>query len=100
MLPTPFLLSTDQRQKRSLTQDVIPFLNTIIFQYTNPLSFETEPHIIHTIPLAREPCDSYSYYIRYKTLEITPSQSLFQTSFNPVHSINTRYTIEHFIHKI
>ena len=31
MLPTPFLLPTDQRQKQSLTQDVIQFLNTIIF---------------------------------------------------------------------
>ena len=37
MLPTPFVLSEDQRQKRSLTQDAIPFLHNIIFQYTNPL---------------------------------------------------------------
>ena len=59
MLPPPFLFCTDQRQKRSLTQNVIPFLNNIRFQYTNPLSFETEPHNIHTIPLAREHCDSY-----------------------------------------
>ena len=48
MLPLPFSISTDQRQKRSLTQDVIPFLNNIIFQYTN-LSFETEPILIHTV---------------------------------------------------
>ena len=64
MLPTPFVLSTDQRQKRSLTQDVIPFLNNIIFQYINPLPFRTEPHTVHTIHLAREHCDSYLYYIR------------------------------------
>ena len=76
MLHTPFLSTSDQRQKRSLTQDVIPFLNNIIiiFQYTNPLSLETEPPIIHTIPLAREHID----YFRYKTLEITPSQILFK----------------------
>ena len=49
MLPPPFVLSRDQRQKRSLPQDVIPFLNNITFQYTNPLSFETEPHNIHII---------------------------------------------------
>ena len=61
MLPTPFLLSTDQRQKRSLTQDLIPFSNNIIFQYTNLLTIETEPHIIHVIPLGREHCDSYLY---------------------------------------
>ena len=50
MFPTPFLLSSDQPQKRSLTQDVIPFLNNIIFPYTNPLSFVTEAHIIYIIP--------------------------------------------------
>ena len=75
MLPPPFVLSTEKGQNRSLTQDVTPFLNNIIFQYTNPLPFETKPHTIHTIPLAREHCDSYLYYIRYKTLEITPSQN-------------------------
>ena len=67
-------------------------MNNLIFQYTNPLPFETEPHAIHTIPLAREHCDSYLYYIRYKTLEITeitPSQNLFQVVFNPVEGINT-----------
>ena len=69
MLPTPFTLNTEKRQNRSLTQDVTPFLNNINFQYTNPLPFETEPHTIHTIHLAREHCDSYFYYIRYKTLE-------------------------------
>ena len=49
MLPPPFVLSTEKRQNRSLTQDIKPFLNNIIFQYTNPLLFETEPHTIHTI---------------------------------------------------
>ena len=44
MIPTPFLLSFDQRQKRFLTQDVIPGLNYNIFQYTIPFSFETEAH--------------------------------------------------------
>ena len=63
------MLSTDQRPKRSHIQDVLPFLHNIIFQYTNPLSFETEPHIIHTVPLAREHCDSYVNYIRYKALD-------------------------------
>ena len=81
MLPTPFVLSTEKRQNRSLIQDVTPFLNNIIFQDTNPLPFETEPHTIHTIPVAREHSDSYLYYIRYKTLETTPSQQLFQIIF-------------------
>ena len=89
MLPPPSVLSTEKRQSRSLIQDVTPFLNNIIFQYTNPLPFETEPHTIHTIPLAREHCDSYLYYIRYKTLEITSSQKLFQDIFNSVKDIHT-----------
>ena len=52
MLPAPFALTTEKRQNRSLIQDVTPFLNNIIFQYTSPLPFETEPHTLHTIPLA------------------------------------------------
>ena len=89
MIPPPFSLSTDQRQKRSLTQDVTPFRNKIIFQYTNPLSFETEHYDIHTIPLIRESCDSYLYYFWYKTIDIIHSQNLVQIIFNPVHGINT-----------
>ena len=89
MLPTPFLFTTEKRQNRSLIQDVTPFLNNIIFQYTNPLPFETEPHILHTIPLVREHFDSYLYYIRYKTLKITPSQTPFQVIFNPVKGITS-----------
>ena len=77
MIPTPF------------TFTVTPFLNNIIFQYTNPLPFETEPYILHTIPLVREHSDSYLYYIRYKTLDITPSQTPFQVIFNPVKGINS-----------
>ena len=89
MIASPFVLFTGKRQNRSPTQDVIPFLNNIIFQYTNSLSFETEPHTIHTIPLAREHCDSYLYYIRYTTLELAPSQASFQFIFNPIKGINT-----------
>ena len=92
MLPTPFILSSEQRQKRSLTQDVIPYLNTIIFQYTNPLSFETEAHMIHTIPLIREHCDSYLYHFRYKTLEKNTMIYSFSTYFNKIQGINTKIT--------
>ena len=34
MIPTPFRFTTEKRQNRSLIQDVTPFLNNIIFQYT------------------------------------------------------------------
>ena len=59
MLPPPFALSAAKRHNRSLTQDVTLFLNNLVFQYTNPLPFETEPPTIHTIPLVREHGDSY-----------------------------------------
>ena len=88
MLPTPFTLTTEKRQSRSRIQGVTPFLNNIIFQCTNPLPFETEPHTVHTFPLARKHCDSYLLYIRYKTLEITSSQTPFQVIFNPVKGIS------------
>ena len=89
MLPIPFTLSRQQRSARSINQDVIPFLNNLIFQYTNPLSFENEPHSIHTIPSLREHFDAYFYYFRYKTFDITPSQQPFQVIFNPVQGVNS-----------
>ena len=64
MLSLQFVLSTDRRQNRSLILNVTPFLNNIVFQYTNPLPFETEHHTIHTIPLAREHCNSYLYLLQ------------------------------------
>ena len=88
MLPIPFTLSPQQISVRSITQDVILFLNSLIFQYTNPLSFETEAHSIHAIPLLREHSDAFLYYIRYKTFDTTPSQQPFQVSFNPVQGVN------------
>ena len=88
MLPPPFA-TTEKRQNGSLIQDVTPFLHNIIFHYANPLPFETEPHTLHTIPLTRELCDSYLYYLRYKTLELTSSQTPFQVIFNPVKGIST-----------
>ena len=88
MLPNPFILSTQQRSVRSTTHDVTPFLHILIYQYTNPLSFETEPQSIKTIPLLRERLDAYLYYFRYKTLEITPSQQHFQVIFNPIQDNN------------
>ena len=88
MLPIPFTVSSQYRSIRSFTQDVIPSLKNLIFQYTNPFPFETEPHSIYTIPLLREHLDSYLYYIRYKTIDITPSQQPFQIIFNPIKTIN------------
>ena len=89
MLPNPFILSLQQRSVRSTTHDITPFLHNLINRYTNPLSFETEAHSIHTIILLREHLDAYLYYFRYKTLETTPSQQPFQVIFNPIQGINS-----------
>ena len=68
MLPTPFQCSTPQTCNiRSITHDLNPSLQNLIFQYTNPLRFETEPRSIYTIPLLGEHVDSYRHYITYKT---------------------------------
>ena len=64
-------------------------LQNHIFQYTNPLPFETEPFSIHAIPLLREQPDSYLYYIRYETYDVTLSQPQFQVIFNPVEGVIT-----------
>ena len=42
---------------------------------------------MHTIPSIREHCDSYLFYVHYKTLE--PSHAPFQIIFKPDQSINT-----------
>ena len=88
MLPNPFTFSSQQRSFRSTTHDITPFLHNLIYQYTNPLPFETEAHSIHAIPLLREHLDANLYYFRYKTLEITQSQQPFQVIFNPIPGIN------------
>ena len=60
MLPTLFQCSTaPTRNVRSITHDINPSLQILIFQYTTPLPFETEPHSIHTISLLKEHLDSY-----------------------------------------
>ena len=90
MLPTPFQCSTPRtRNIRSITHDINPPLQNLIFQYKNPLLFETEPHSIHTIPLLREHLDSYLNYLRFKIYEITPTQTPFKVIFNSVENVIT-----------
>ena len=67
----------------------------LIFQYTNPLPFETEPHSIHTIPLLREHVDSFLYYIRFRTYEITPSQAQFQVILTLLKMLTQEHNIGH-----
>ena len=67
MLPNPFQRITPQhRNIRSITQGFKPFLNNLIFQYTNAHPFEPEVHSICTITLKRDYLVSYLYNKRYK----------------------------------
>ena len=58
-----------------------PFLQNIIYKYTQPLPFENEPFTIETIPLIREHLDTYLFYIRYRVTNITTEYPTFQISF-------------------
>ena len=79
LIPLPFVFNTSQRVTRDISQTLTQFLNNLIYNSTTPLSFETYPEDIHTIPLIREHHDSYLYYI--------DTHSLFENSEEPPLSI-------------
>ena len=57
--PRPFVCNnTSQRITRELSQFLSKFPNNLIYNSTAPLSFETYPEDIYTIPLIREHHDS------------------------------------------
>ena len=89
LIPPPFRITDISRSKRSIKNDLIPFLENIIYNYTNPLDCEQEPHTITSFPLVREHLDSYLYYIYHKKYVITSDIPSFQIIFNPVPNINT-----------
>ena len=89
LIPPPFIITDISRSKRSIKNDLIPFLENIIYNYTNPLECEQEPHTITSFPLVREHLDSYLYYIYHKKYVIPSDIPSFQIIFNPVPNINT-----------
>ena len=66
LIPPPFIITDISRSKRSIKNYLIPFLENIIYNYTNPLECEQEPHTITSFPLVRDHLDSYLYYIYHK----------------------------------
>ena len=46
LIPSPFRVEIISRSKRHINKDLIPFLENIIYNYTNPLDCEQEPHTI------------------------------------------------------
>ena len=69
------------KNAKVVKREITPFLQNIIYNYTQPLSFENEPFSIETIPLIREHLDTYLFYIRYRNTTITTKYPTFQISF-------------------
>ena len=63
LVPPPFRIENISRSKRHINKDLIPFLENIMYNYTNSLDCEQEPHTITSFTLIREHLDSYLYYI-------------------------------------
>ena len=69
------------KNAKVVKREITPFSQNIIYNYTQPLSFENEPFTIETFPLIREHLDTYLFYIRYRNTTITTEYPNFQTSF-------------------
>ena len=57
------------------------FLHNIVYNYTQPLSFENEPYSLETIPLIREHLDTNLFYIRHRTTTASTEYPSFQITF-------------------
>ena len=81
LIPLPFVFNTSQRVTRDISQTLTQFLNNLIYNSTTPLSFETYPEDIYTIPLIREHHDSYLYYIDTHSLVANSEEPPFPIPF-------------------
>ena len=94
--PSPLVLlafvcnNTSQRITRELSHTLSNFLNNLIYNSTAPLSFETYPEGIYTIPLVREHHESYLYYFDTHSLVATPDEPPFSIRFtSPINHSDT-----------
>ena len=65
--PSPFEITYIEDAKVIKTELKL-FLHIIVYNYTQPLSFENEPYSLETIHLIREHLDTYLFYIRHRQL--------------------------------
>ena len=63
LVPPPFRIENISTNRKNIKNDLIPFLENIICNYTNPLDCKQEPHTITSFLLTSEHLDSYLYYI-------------------------------------
>ena len=78
--PSPFEINYNKNAKVIKTE-IKPFLHYIVYNYTQPLSFENEPYSLETIPLIRENLDTYLFYIRYRSTTVSTDYPSFQITF-------------------
>ena len=78
--PSPFGIPQIKDAKLIKTE-IKPFLHNIVYNYTEPLPFENEPHSIETIPLIREHLDTYLFYIRNRSTTASTEYPSFQVTF-------------------
>ena len=69
------------KNAKVIKTEIKPFLHNIVYNYTQPLSFENEPYSLETIPLIREHLDTYVFYIGYRSTTVFTEYPSFQTTF-------------------
>ena len=77
---SPFQISYIKNAKL-VKLELKPFLQNIIYNYTQPLPFENERFTLETVPLIREHLDTYLFYIRYRVTDFNTGYPTFQISF-------------------
>ena len=92
--PSPFEIPYIKYAKEVKTE-IKPFIHTIVYNYTKPLSFENEPYSLETIPLITEHLDTYLFYIRHRSTTASTEYPSFQNTFpqQETSSIQTYRTI-------
>ena len=90
LIPLPFVCdNTSQRITRELSQTLSKFLNNLIYNSTAPLSFETYPEDIYTIPSFVN-IMTHLYYIDTHSVVETPDEPPFSIPFtSPINQSDT-----------
>ena len=78
--PSPFEIPS-VKNANVVKTEINPFLHNIVYNYTQPLSFENEPYSLETIPLIREHLDTYLFYIRHRSTTASTEYPSFQITF-------------------
>ena len=74
--PSPFQIPYIKNAK-VVKLETKPFLHNIVYNYTQPLSFENEPYSLETVALIREHLDTYFFYIRHRSTTVSTEYPAF-----------------------